>query len=226
MLSWVNRYSYWHCTNSLFPHPVDVMGPKGSWSTSFVTRDDVSRLAAPKGPIGPCFLVKIGVGQNHQPLKWMVCGSKTTLKWQFASMVNTWLWTWKIERKIGTWGYHLTKPVMEISRLPKVNPVAPGMLLGLMIHILYYSHPGVEHWYILSLFDHIRWWLLQKTHKTYLGHIVKECRLRNKKVIIGVNRSVNHRFQPPLSTWLKLRYAEIFIVGEHSWASKIGKTIS
>lgn len=152
-------------------------------------------------------------------------------------MVNTWLWTWKMERKIGTWGYHLTKKtVMEISRL-KVNrekkrlysrghepsnPVAPGMLLGLMIHILYYSHPGVEHSYILSLFYHIRWWLLQKTDKTYLGHIVKECRLRNKKVIIGVNRSVNHRFQPSLSTWLKLWYSEIFIFGQHSWASKIG----
>lgn len=55
---------------------------------------------------------------------------------------------------------------------------------------------------------------------------MKECRLRNKKVIIGVNRSVNPPFQPSLSTWLKLRYGEIFIFGENSWASKIGKTIS
>ena len=88
MLNWVNRYSYWHRTNSLFPHPVDdVMGPKGSWSTSFVTpRDDVSKLGAPtKGPIGPYFLVRIGVGQNHQPLKWMICGSKMT---QFAICVH------------------------------------------------------------------------------------------------------------------------------------------
>ena len=86
-------------------------------------RDDVSRLAAPKGPIGPYFLVKIGMGQNHQPLKWM---GFAALEWHYSRMticVHGKHLALNMENgaKDRNMGISLNKKnVMEISRL-KVN---------------------------------------------------------------------------------------------------------